>query len=120
MNRQQIKQLAIAAMTIDHIALLFVPSGSSLYYVMWLLGRLTAPIMALMLTEGYRYTRSRSRYLMRLVVFALISRWRIYAIWESYVIPVWKLIFFYIYKSDNRKILILYVLTSVTFLLSYR
>ena len=74
MNRQQIKLLAIVAMTIDHIALVFVPSVSILYYVMRLIGRLTAPLMAFMLTEGYRYTRSRSRYLLRLVIFALISQ----------------------------------------------
>lgn len=74
MNRQQIKLLAIAAMTIDHIALVCVPSGSILYYVMRLLGRLTAPLMAFMLTEGYRHTRSRTRYLLRLVIFALISQ----------------------------------------------
>ena len=74
MNRQQIKLLAITAMTIDHIALVFVPSGSILYYVMRLIGRLTARLMAFMLTEGYRFTRSRSRYLLRLVIFALISQ----------------------------------------------
>lgn len=74
MNRQQIKLLAITAMTIDHIALVFVPSGSILYYVMRLIGRMTAPLMAFMLTEGYRYTRSRSRYLLRLFIFALISQ----------------------------------------------
>ncbi|MBR3417833.1 MAG: hypothetical protein IKG82_03995 [Oscillospiraceae bacterium] len=74
MNRQQIKLLAITAMTLDHIALVFVPSGSILYYVMRLIGRLTAPLMVFMLTEGYRYTRSRSRYLLRLVIFALISQ----------------------------------------------
>ena len=74
MNRRQIKLLAIAAMTIDHIALVFVPSGSILYYVMRLIGRLTAPLMAFMLTEGYRFTRSRSRYLLRLIIFALISQ----------------------------------------------
>lgn len=74
MNRQQIKLLAIMAMTIDHITLIFVPSGSILYYVMRLIGRLTAPLMTFMLAEGYRYTRSRSRYLLRLAIFALISQ----------------------------------------------
>jgi hypothetical protein len=74
MNRNQIKMLAIAAMTIDHTALVFVASDSLLYYVMRLFGRVTAPIMAFMLAEGYRYTRSRSRYLLRLVAFALLSQ----------------------------------------------
>ena len=74
MNRNQIKMLAIAAMTIDHIALVFFASDSLLYYVMRLFGRITAPIMAFMLAEGFRYTRSRSWYLLRLVAFALISQ----------------------------------------------
>ena len=74
MNRQQIKLLAIAAMTIDHIALVFVPSASILYYMMRLVGRLTAPLMAFMLAEGFRYTHSRPKYLLRLVIFALISQ----------------------------------------------
>ena len=74
MSRQQIKLLAITAMTIDHIALVFVPSGSILYYVMRLIGRLTAPLMAFMLAEGYRYTRSKPKYLLRLVAFTLISQ----------------------------------------------
>lgn len=74
MNRQQIKLLAITAMALDHIALVFVPSSSILYYMMRLIGRLTAPLMAFMLAEGYRYTRSKPKYLLRLVAFALISQ----------------------------------------------
>ena len=74
MNRQQIKLLAITAMALDHITLVFVPSSSILYYMMRLIGRLTAPLMAFMLAEGYRYTRSRPKYLLRLVIFALISQ----------------------------------------------
>ena len=41
---------------------------------MRLIGRLIAPLMTFMLAEGYRCTRSRMRYLMRLVIFALISQ----------------------------------------------
>ena len=74
MNRNQIKMLAIAAMTIDHIALVFVATDSLVYYLIRLFGRITAPIMAFMLAEGFRFTRSRSRYLLRLVAFALISQ----------------------------------------------
>ena len=74
MNRQQIKLLAITATTIDHIAFIFVKPDTALYYVMRLIGRMTAPIMTFMLVEGFRYTRSRSRYLLRLVAFALISQ----------------------------------------------
>lgn len=82
MSRNALKILAVIAMTVDHIALVFVDPDSILYYVMRLFGRLTAPIMAFMLAEGFRHTRSRKRYLLRLSVFALISQpcyfWMVY------------------------------------------
>lgn len=74
MNRQQIKLLAITAMTIDHIAFMFVAPGSVLYFIMRLIGRVTAPIMSFMLAEGFRYSRSRPKCLLRLSAFALISQ----------------------------------------------
>ena len=37
------------------------------------LGRFTAPVMSLMLAEGYYHTRSKKKYLPRLIIFALIS-----------------------------------------------
>lgn len=69
-----LKYLAIIAMTVDHIAFASVPATSALYYVMRLFGRLTAPLMCFFLSEGYRYTRSRSKYLLRLFTFAVISQ----------------------------------------------
>ena len=69
-----IKLLAIAAMTVDHIAFMFVAPDSALYFIMRLIGRMTAPIMTFMLAEGFRYTRSRPKYLLRLSAFALISQ----------------------------------------------
>ena len=69
-----VKLLAIIAMTVDHIAVVFVPPSSMLYYFMRMFGRLTAPIMAYYITEGFRHTRSRKKYLLRLAVFGLISQ----------------------------------------------
>ena len=51
MNRQQLKWLAIIAMTVDHTAFLLVDQHSLLYYFMRMFGRLTAPIMVFLLTE---------------------------------------------------------------------
>ena len=69
-----LKCLAIIAMTVDHIALVFFSAGSIPYYVMRLFGRLAAPIMTFMLVEGFRHTRSRKKYFRRLMLFAAISQ----------------------------------------------
>lgn len=74
MNRNQLKILAVIAMTVDHIAFAFLPQDSAAYYIMWLFGRLAAPIMTFLLTEGYRHTHSKRKYLRRLIVFAGISQ----------------------------------------------
>lgn len=69
-----LKLLAIIAMTVDHTALMFVPQDSILYYFMRMFGRLTAPIMAFFIAEGFQHTCSRKKYLLRLAVFGLISQ----------------------------------------------
>ncbi len=69
-----LKLLAVIAMTADHTAVIFAPENSLLYYFLRLFGRLTAPVMAFFIAEGYRYTRSRKNYLLRLAVFGLISQ----------------------------------------------
>ena len=65
-----LKLIAVAAMTIDHISAVFFPSE----IWMRLIGRLTMPIMAYLVAEGYHYTRSVKKYLLRLLVFAFISQ----------------------------------------------
>ena len=70
----RLKLLAIIAMTCDHFAYGFLPPDSAANYVLRLIGRLTAPIMAFMLAEGFRYTHSHKRYLFRLLFFAMIAQ----------------------------------------------
>ena len=74
LSATDLKILAIIAMTVDHTAFLLVDQHSLLYYFMRLFGRLTAPIMVFLLTEGYRHTRSKKKYLARLFMFAGISQ----------------------------------------------
>lgn len=69
-----LKTLAVIAMTVDHAALLFLPQDSLLYWFMRMFGRLTAPIMAFFIAEGFQHTSSRKKYFLRLAVFALISQ----------------------------------------------
>ena len=170
LSATQLKTLAIIAMTVDHTAIIFADKHSLLYYFMRMFGRLTAPIMVFLLTEGYRHTRNRKKYLARLFMFAGISQpiyflfvygrmpenaaefllhWNVmfslalgllvmvlfdsekiqtapsmillgilislahFGDW-SYLIPAWTIIFFCYYKRDNKKMIVLFALASVT------
>lgn len=67
LSGSMLKILALLLMTLDHIGMLLFP------HVAWLraAGRLAFPIFAYMIAEGCRYTRSRPRYFLTLVVFAV-------------------------------------------------
>ena len=74
MNREQIKLLAVIAMTVNHTAFALVPKGTMLYEIMLDIGYLTAVTMCYFLVEGYYYTRSKVAYMQRLLIVALISQ----------------------------------------------
>lgn len=64
-------------MLIDHAGAVLLytrHTGASLYWVMRSLGRIAFPLYALLLTEGFGYTKNRGKYLKRLIVFAFISQ----------------------------------------------
>ena len=73
LNRDQIKMLAIIAMTFNHIAHVLLVPGSVMFEVFEDIGYFTAITMCFFLLEGYRYTRSKKAYAKRLFLFALIS-----------------------------------------------
>lgn len=74
LSASTLKYFAVIAMTIDHIAFVFVDSDTFLYFLMRTIGRMTAPIMAFFMAEGFYYTRNRRKYLARTLLFALISQ----------------------------------------------
>lgn len=75
LNGNQIKLIAIIAMTIDHLTWVFFPGFQHVWYVclLHIIGRLTAPIMWFFIAEGFYYTRNVKKYLLRLFFFAIIS-----------------------------------------------
>lgn len=75
LNSNQIKLIAIAAMTLDHVAWLLFPSYSReiIPLVMHAIGRICCPIMCYFIAEGYHYTRNINKYTARLFLFAVIS-----------------------------------------------
>ena len=75
LNSNQLKLVAIIAMTVDHLTWTFFPGLQTAWYVLLLhtVGRLTAPIMRFFIAEGCHYTHSMGRYIGRLFGFALVS-----------------------------------------------
>ena len=75
LNSNQLKLIAIIAMTFDHLVWVFFPGCQHVWWVwaLHIIGRLTAPIMWFFIAEGCFYTHDRKRYVGRLLVFAVIS-----------------------------------------------
>ena len=73
LNRDQIKIIAVLTMTLNHIAHILLDSGSVLFEVFEDIGYFTAITMCFFLVEGYGYTRSKKKYMKRLLIFALLS-----------------------------------------------
>lgn len=69
-----LKMIAIIAMAIDHAGYLLFNHN------IWLniIGRLTIPIMAFFIVEGYHKTNNMKRYMLRLLIFAVISMYPYY------------------------------------------
>ena len=64
-----LKLIAMISMVFDHVGDNFFPDQ------VWMrvIGRIAMPIFAFCLAEGFAHTRSRSRYIRRMALFALIS-----------------------------------------------
>lgn len=75
LNSNQLKMIAIIAMTIDHLTWTLFPGCQTVWYVFCLhiIGRLTAPIMWFFIAEGSFYTHNPPKYIGRLFLFSLIS-----------------------------------------------
>lgn len=66
----QLKLIALAAMTCDHIGVALFPSLT----ILRIIGRLAFPIFAWMIAEGCIYTRNRKKYLLQMAGLALICQ----------------------------------------------
>ena len=62
MTGNQLKILAMIAMTCDHVGLQLLPQ----FPVLRLIGRLALPVYGFLIAEGCRYTKNKGKYLLRL------------------------------------------------------
>lgn len=73
MNRDVIKYIAMATMLMNHISAVFMEPGTWMAEFFQDVGYFTAPVMCWFLVEGYRYTHSKKKYALRLLLFAVLS-----------------------------------------------
>lgn len=79
----QLKIIAMVTMVIDHLAIVFIiplmtsspdlPFLPQVYFCFRFIGRLSFPLFAFLLAEGFIHTSSRRKYAVRLGVLAVIS-----------------------------------------------
>ena len=71
LNSNQLKLIAIIAMTVDHLTWVIWPGYQTGWPQLALhcVGRITAPIMWFFIAEGYHYTHSFKKYALRLLLF---------------------------------------------------
>ncbi len=71
-----LKLIAMTAMVIDHVAFIFFfnkPEYSISYELMRTIGRISFPVFAFLVVEGYFHTHDFGRYAKRLLLFAIIT-----------------------------------------------
>lgn len=73
LNRNALKIIASASMILDHLAKALPLSGAAYVLCSDVIGRISFPLFCFLLAEGYRHTRSHSRYLLRVLLLALVS-----------------------------------------------
>lgn len=81
----RLKVIAIVAMLLNHIGSGFnlYEQSSILYFLTEFIGKLTFPIMAYLLVEGFYYTRNRKKYAGRMAAFWLISIYPFHMLFSS-------------------------------------
>lgn len=70
----QLKIIALITMISDHAGLMFHGYNGADLSWMRVMGRISFPLFAFLISEGCRHTRSMSKYMLRLLSFALISQ----------------------------------------------
>ncbi|MBO5476513.1 MAG: hypothetical protein J6A15_02015 [Clostridia bacterium] len=101
LNSFDIKIIALITMIIDHIGYFFYYALSSdVYNVCRIIGRLSMPLFAFLIYQGFTHTSDFKKYLKRLMLLALITQLIVIGIgiFSSILVPQYNVIF---YKELN-------------------
>lgn len=82
LNRDALKLLAAGAMLVDHIGWRFLDFWSAAGQASHSIGRIAMPVLCFFVAEGFARSHSRTRYALRLLLFALLSQLP-YALFQS-------------------------------------
>ena len=82
MNSFVLKLFAASFMLIDHIGILFFPE----IMIFRILGRISFPIFAFLVVEGFMHTRNIKKYILRIVVFGFISEIPFYMLVSGHIL----------------------------------
>lgn len=112
LSGSQLKILAAIFMTIDHIGAQIFPQ----FIILRIIGRLSMPIFAYMISEGAYYTKNRKKYLSGLVIVSVICQITYYLAERSLdqcILVTFSLSVMLIYIIDSKNIILsLLALTS--------
>ena len=64
-----LKMIAAVTMLIDHVGYIFFPQ----YVFLRIIGRISFPIFAFLIVEGFMHTKDVKKYILRMTVFAIIT-----------------------------------------------
>ena len=80
LNNNALKIIAVISMFVDHLGFIIFPNAIFLRVI----GRVAFPIFAFCVAEGLHYTKSRKKYVLTLLLFALISQIPYYFIFNTF------------------------------------
>ena len=118
LSSNQLKIIAAVTMLIDHMGLMLFPG----HIILRIIGRISFPIFAFMISEGCFYTKNKSRYFLRFFSLALLCQGGYFIFNQSLdmgVLVTFSVAILLIYALDKSVLLFVLLIPVVYFLNIY-